>query len=320
MKIILRLLSIILMLSGSEGFSMDQKPEEYRILILPGGGATGVNTLMVLAKLEEDTGKRIYELFSEIQAASIGSLIGALLTVPQKNSHLPMSAREILSFVEKEVFGGWLQPLRIRGIFREKLGVDVLMNETLIPLRILTSEVLEWGTCMVNKSCYTGFCSDDKLAVNLSDVVCSSCNVFAIWQCRENIRPLDENRCFIDAGLHGRMNPRYQFENSCAGKSVYFIGNGFCNDDDDDMSQALFQFAINFDLQPVFENWESETLLGRLVGMLNDSHHTNCNLAGAGLVSTERLKAAANKIFETQEYHAMLQRLRTTDCRTKPGG
>ncbi|WP_218460141.1 patatin-like phospholipase family protein, partial [Rickettsia sp. TH2014] len=48
-----------------------------RILSLSGGGVKGIAELVVLAEIEERTGKSISELFPIIVGTSVGGLIGA---------------------------------------------------------------------------------------------------------------------------------------------------------------------------------------------------------------------------------------------------
>jgi patatin-like phospholipase/acyl hydrolase len=55
-----------------------------RILSLSGGGVKGIAELVVLAEIEERTGKSISELFPIITGTSVGGLIGALLTIPKE--------------------------------------------------------------------------------------------------------------------------------------------------------------------------------------------------------------------------------------------
>ncbi|KIJ88775.1 hypothetical protein SB78_03615 (plasmid) [Rickettsia asembonensis] len=52
-----------------------------RILSLSGGGVKGIAELVVLAEIEERTGKSITELFPIITGTSVGGLIAGLLTI-----------------------------------------------------------------------------------------------------------------------------------------------------------------------------------------------------------------------------------------------
>lgn len=50
-----------------------------RVLVLKGGGARGLSQLKFLSKVEEDTGKPIYELFDLIVGTSVGAINAAVL-------------------------------------------------------------------------------------------------------------------------------------------------------------------------------------------------------------------------------------------------
>jgi patatin-like phospholipase/acyl hydrolase len=74
-----------------------------RILSLSGGGVKGIAELVVLAEIEERTGKSITELFPIISGTSVGGLIAALLTIPkERGSNEPKySAREALEIFKE---------------------------------------------------------------------------------------------------------------------------------------------------------------------------------------------------------------------------
>jgi patatin-like phospholipase/acyl hydrolase len=74
-----------------------------RILSLSGGGVKGIAELVVLAEIEERTGKSISELFPIISGTSVGGLIAALLTIPkERGSNEPKySAREALEIFKE---------------------------------------------------------------------------------------------------------------------------------------------------------------------------------------------------------------------------
>src|SRR4051812_4982366 len=123
---------------------------DYRILVLPSGGATGVISATMLAHLEKDTGRPIYQLFDGIAASSIGSMIGSLLVTPRmgdkenfERTLPPMSAEEVVSFLEN-TFSTYHSAFRIRTKFKKYINKNVLMNKTLIPIYILSAEVISW--------------------------------------------------------------------------------------------------------------------------------------------------------------------------------
>jgi len=74
-----------------------------RILSLSGGGVKGIAELVVLAEIEERTGKSITELFPIITGTSVGGLIAGLLTIPKElGSNEPKySAKEALEIFKE---------------------------------------------------------------------------------------------------------------------------------------------------------------------------------------------------------------------------
>ncbi|MGX8190129.1 patatin-like phospholipase family protein [Rickettsia conorii] len=74
-----------------------------RILSLSGGGVKGIAELVVLAEIEERTGKSITELFPIITGTSVGGLIAGLLTIPKESgSSIPKySAKEALDIFKE---------------------------------------------------------------------------------------------------------------------------------------------------------------------------------------------------------------------------
>ena len=82
-----------------------EEPVETRlikILAIDGGGARGIIPAMVLAEIEARTGRPIHELFDVVAGTSTGSLIAAMLTVPQPETAAVRSAEGIVSFYEGE--------------------------------------------------------------------------------------------------------------------------------------------------------------------------------------------------------------------------
>ncbi|MFP3013135.1 MAG: patatin-like phospholipase family protein [Rickettsia sp.] len=80
-----------------------------RILSLSGGGVKGIAELVVLAEIEERTGKSITELFPIITGTSVGGLIAGLLTIPKESgSSIPKysvtEALEIFKEAAPQIF------------------------------------------------------------------------------------------------------------------------------------------------------------------------------------------------------------------------
>lgn len=74
-----------------------------RILSLSGGGVKGIAELVVLAEIEQRTGKSITELFPIITGTSVGGLIAGLLTIPKESgsSIAKYSAKEALEIFKE---------------------------------------------------------------------------------------------------------------------------------------------------------------------------------------------------------------------------
>lgn len=73
----------------------------FRILSIDGGGIRGVIPAMVLARLEELTGKRIAEQFDLIAGTSTGGFMALLLAMPGHDKKPRYSAQEIVELYVK---------------------------------------------------------------------------------------------------------------------------------------------------------------------------------------------------------------------------
>ncbi len=82
--------------------SQDSDLVPIKILSIDGGGIRGIIPAHLLAGIEKETGKRIYELFDIIAGTSAGGLIALILTTPNKqNKSSFMSAEEVEEFYIK---------------------------------------------------------------------------------------------------------------------------------------------------------------------------------------------------------------------------
>ncbi len=115
--------------SGNNEYSLPQM-----ILSLKGGGVKGMVQLVALAKIEELTVKRIYELYDMIVGTSVGGIIAAGLTYVQPNMHYPKSAEEIQEFfmdLSQDIFPRYsLRKLySCSGLFTNKYDETNLRNK-----------------------------------------------------------------------------------------------------------------------------------------------------------------------------------------------
>jgi hypothetical protein len=103
--------------------SLSDPRKQYWLLSLDGGGVRGILHLATLAKLEEQTGKRIVDLFDGIAGTSIGGIIAAILTMPDPNdpSKPKYSPRQLLNIFFARGYT-MFQPkwLSFNGILRTK--------------------------------------------------------------------------------------------------------------------------------------------------------------------------------------------------------
>lgn len=140
--------------------SNDPNWSPIKILSLDGGGIRGIIPAHLLAGIEEETGKRIYELFDIVAGTSAGGIIALITTTPndEKTSSF-MSAKEIEEFYFKyaaRIFDyscnslvpkaacGLQGPLYKFGSFErlmKEFGGDKLFKETLKPTLIVTFDI-----------------------------------------------------------------------------------------------------------------------------------------------------------------------------------
>jgi patatin-like phospholipase/acyl hydrolase len=74
-----------------------------RILTIDGGGIRGIIPALVLAELEERTGRPVAELFDLVAGTSTGGILAAALTRPAEDGRAPrFSARDLLGLYEAE--------------------------------------------------------------------------------------------------------------------------------------------------------------------------------------------------------------------------
>ncbi|MDQ6745575.1 MAG: patatin-like phospholipase family protein [Actinomycetota bacterium] len=72
------------------------------ILAIDGGGIRGIIPALVLADLEERTGRGVAECFDLIAGTSTGGIIALALTVPDENGHPRWRARDLVELYERQ--------------------------------------------------------------------------------------------------------------------------------------------------------------------------------------------------------------------------
>ncbi len=115
----------------------------FKILSIDGGGIRGIIPAMVLAAIEEKTGKKISEIFDLIVGTSTGGILTLGLTLPQEEgSTVPkLSAKDIVAIYENrghEIFKGRFWS-KFRGLFTSsyaKRGLEKIAKETFQEARL----------------------------------------------------------------------------------------------------------------------------------------------------------------------------------------
>lgn len=77
---------------------------KYKLLSIDGGGIRGIIPAMILAEIEQQTGKRIYEMFDLIAGTSTGGIIALGLTMPsEQDSQQPKyHAKDLVQLYQEE--------------------------------------------------------------------------------------------------------------------------------------------------------------------------------------------------------------------------
>ena len=109
----------------------------YRVLSIDGGGIRGIIPAMILAEIEERTGKPIAELFDFVAGTSTGGILGLGLLVPDENGKPKYTAQDLVKLYQengnkifKEEF--WSRVRSGGGLFNEKYsfsGVESILKE-----------------------------------------------------------------------------------------------------------------------------------------------------------------------------------------------
>lgn len=256
--------------------------KDYRILILPSGGATGIIPATLLAKLEERTGTPVYKLFDEIWGSSIGAITAALLTTPRNLMDdkilssptqgdvgaEPRSAAEVANFIE-DTFLSCYRSANIRGIFSKLIGSSTRLKDTLIPIRILAAKVTDWWFGLMPKETeFVDFCQEKRGHLNLSEMVCASCTVPPVHRTQPVLLENGKYAHCLDAGHmfcgnQARMNPLGAFLKEFSQSidlqndtiTIFFLGNGWVNLSATSYALRPLKLAVTSDARiQIFEN------------------------------------------------------------------
>lgn len=228
---------------------------EYKILVLPSGGATGVISAAMLEHIENETGTSINHLFDEIWCSSVGSVIAGLLS-----THSKQSAHEVVEFIEKN-FSTLYKSYHLRETIKNELNQETIAR-TQIPLRILTAraqtidEKTEWLPFDFSSD-GAGKCSDNQLS--LVDIIKASCTVYPylyhhpikIISNNEKLECIDPGSlccqtCIVEPTAYFLKQLLDRLENQDSAQ-IFFLANGFTQSLDYDEVHDVLQKKLEQD-------------------------------------------------------------------------
>ena len=73
-----------------------------KVLSIDGGGIRGIIPALILAELEERTGKPVCELFDMIAGTSTGGILATGLTIPDEHGKPRWTAKELVGLYRDE--------------------------------------------------------------------------------------------------------------------------------------------------------------------------------------------------------------------------
>jgi len=192
---------------------------KYRILSIDGGGLRGVIPVLILKKIEEMTGKKIYELFDCIVGTSTGGIITAGITATKdgKNPHLDLDTLYKLYTTEgetifpqpKNIFQKWSKG--VNSVFNPKYSpkgldgllehyfTDLTLNNTLKPV-IITSYDLVSNEIIMFKSRNAKW-SSERFDAKLKDV-CRATSAAPTYLPSFEMKYDGKDRVLVDGGVY----------------------------------------------------------------------------------------------------------------------
>lgn len=245
---------------------------KFRILSLDGGGLRGLTQLLILRRIEELTGKRIYELFDLIIGTSTGGILACGLTAkknerpvltidklidlyykdgckifPTQNTFLKKTWRSI-----KTIGGSKWDRSGLEGQVKQYFG-DIRLSETLKPI-IVTSYDVENNEIIMFKSRRCGEWNYDLPLTDVSLATSAAPSYFEPYQ----LNWLGVDRVLIDGGVYIN-NPsmaavaevlRYKYDNpniKIEDIELLSLGTGIYSEKikEDSASWGLIKWAKN---------------------------------------------------------------------------
>ncbi len=189
---------------------------KFRILSLDGGGLRGLTQLLILRRIEELTGKKIYELFDLIVGTSTGGILACGLTA-KKNGRPVLTIDKLIDLYYKDgwkifptqntilkkawrkvkLFGGskWDRS-GLEEQLKEYFG-DIRLSETLKPI-IVTSYDVENNEIIMFKS---RRCTEWNYDLKLTDVSLATASAPSYFEPLQ-LNWLGVDRVLIDGGVY----------------------------------------------------------------------------------------------------------------------
>ena len=190
--------------------------KKFRILSLDGGGLRGLAELIILKKIEDITGKRIYELFDLIVGTSTGGIIACGLTA-QKNGRPVLTVDKLIdlynlngdvifpqqnNFLTKWFYGAKsiIRPKYSKSGLESQLNAyfgDIRLAETLKPI-IVTSYDITNNEVIIFKSRRS---NEDGYNIPLKDI-CRATSAAPVYLPAFEYNYLGVDRVLVDGGVY----------------------------------------------------------------------------------------------------------------------
>ena len=285
----------------------------------------------ILTNLERDTGVPVHHLFDEIWGASIGSMMGALLTQPN-----PLTATECRHWLE-HTFRRLHSAYSIRRRFKHLIPTHVTLDQTLLPLKILGAEVKTWQRPLWPQSyALAEWSSTHTPKLSLQRAASAACTIFPLHPYPLRLTQPGRPTSFgLDAGAIicgsiATMNPIPFFltrhrspsdQTAPPPLNLFFMSNGWARlppdfnlTDKSHLNMAEI-WNVDLDLGGLLRKWHAQSRIGRLAHRaiapyLGGLDQTLNNLAGMGIVGAKILQEFTELALSQSEiYPQMLQRL-----------
>jgi uncharacterized protein len=119
-------------------------PDTFKVLSIDGGGIRGIIPAMVLAEIEEQTGRPTAEAFDLIAGTSTGGILALGLTLPGEGGNPKYAAKELIGLYEREGLRIFSRPVghrmaSVEGISEEKYpseGIETVLEEYFADARL----------------------------------------------------------------------------------------------------------------------------------------------------------------------------------------